>query len=128
MIRASIWLVTAWRGTSLPLPTMTARMRRFYPVARGAGAGLRWGGAQAGRRGAGLRGGGAHALRHPRRSRGGGVLIPPRVHSRLNEGGRRVPPRVREPALIGVRGDRRLERSPGRERPLPREPRPALRA
>ena len=42
MMRASIWFVTGAGGISEPLPTMTARMGEFYPVAPGPRTGLWW--------------------------------------------------------------------------------------
>src|SRR6185295_19057248 len=128
MMRASIWLVTGVVGTSEPLPAMTALIGGILSGCAGTrGRTMVEADAQATRRGAGLRGGRPDALPDPRRALRRGVLLPQGVHSRLNEGSRRVPPGVREPSGFGLRGDRGVARPAGDERPVPGEPRPALR-
>src|SRR5712691_5851976 len=127
MMRDSIWLVTTVGGISEPLPTMTARMHRILSgCARTCDGTMVEAHAEAGRNGAGLPGGRPHALSDPRRAIGGGVLLPEGLHPRLNERGRRVPPGIRQPPRVGLRGDRRVARPAGDERPLPGEPGPAL--
>src|SRR5262245_45091424 len=95
--RASIALVTRFGGISRPLPTIRALGMNTAIVASRARLACEDRRRVAGRgRRARFRDRGDDAARAAARARGGGVLLSEGVHPGLNQGSRRVPPRVRE--------------------------------